>query len=386
MKIFRVLLVASAAFFIACTASAQNAGTVTNHAFAIGKGAGVQGYTSLLCASAQLAVGQSAADPICRTLTGDVTLSAAGVTAIGANKVTLGMMATLAADNMVGNPTGSTATPQAFPLVNCSNALTYSTSTHTFGCNATAGTGTVTQVVCGTGLDGGTITATGTCSLSAARRTLPTTQGPFTTGTGATYTTPANVLWIEVWFVGGGGGSGGTGTPGATAGGTGGTTTFNSVTAIGGGGGTISSLTTATPVLGGAGGTGGTGTVTWRKNGAAGGAGEGYSSGTANAMGGIGGDAPGQGGGGRASVTTTPGSAGSTCGGGAGGSGASSGTFGGSGGGGGGEVAYLIIGSPSATYTYTVGAGGTAGTNGTSGSTGAAGGAGCVFVIEHYGT
>jgi hypothetical protein len=80
-----------AAFFIA-SAQAQNAGTVTSHAFAIGKGAGHSGYTSLLCTSAQLAVGQSAADPICRTITGDVTINAAGVTAIGATKVTSAML------------------------------------------------------------------------------------------------------------------------------------------------------------------------------------------------------------------------------------------------------------------------------------------------------
>lgn len=88
----RLLAVASAAFFVASSALAQTSGTVTQHAFAIGKGAGQTGYVSLLCGSAQLAVGQSAAAPICRTLTGDVTLTAAGVTAIGATKVTSAML------------------------------------------------------------------------------------------------------------------------------------------------------------------------------------------------------------------------------------------------------------------------------------------------------
>lgn len=64
-------------------ACAQGAGTVANHAYAIGKGPGVSGYTSMLCTSAQLAVGQAAADPICRTVTGDWTLSAAGVATLG---------------------------------------------------------------------------------------------------------------------------------------------------------------------------------------------------------------------------------------------------------------------------------------------------------------
>lgn len=92
MKILRLIAVASAAFFIAGTALGQNAGSVTNHAFVIGKGAGQTGYTSLLCGSAQLAVGQSAADPICRTISGDITISASGVVAIGAGKVTSAML------------------------------------------------------------------------------------------------------------------------------------------------------------------------------------------------------------------------------------------------------------------------------------------------------
>lgn len=84
----KIFLGALGAFFIVSSALAQNAGTVTNHAFALGKGPGTSGYTSLLCTSAQLAVGQTSADPICQTITGDVTISAAGVTAIGATKVT----------------------------------------------------------------------------------------------------------------------------------------------------------------------------------------------------------------------------------------------------------------------------------------------------------
>lgn len=162
-KIIRVLTVAAAAFFVAGTALAQNAGTVTSHAFAIGKGPGQQSFTSLLCASGQIAVGQSSADPSCKTLTGDVTLGATGVTAIGANKVSLGMMATLAADKLIGNPSGSTATPAAFSLVNCANALTYSTSSHAFGCNTSAGTGTITSIAA----DGGATTDTGSAITSS---------------------------------------------------------------------------------------------------------------------------------------------------------------------------------------------------------------------------
>jgi hypothetical protein len=87
----RFLKVLSAALVLSSPALAQT-GTVTNHAFALGKGAGVTGYTSLLCTSAQLAVGQAAADPICQTISGDVTISAGGVTAIGGTKITSAML------------------------------------------------------------------------------------------------------------------------------------------------------------------------------------------------------------------------------------------------------------------------------------------------------
>jgi hypothetical protein len=89
MRFLKVLI---AALVLSSPALAQT-GTVTNHAFAIGKGPGVTGYTSLPCALAQLPVGQTSADPICQTITGDVTISAGGVTAIGTAKVTAGMIA-----------------------------------------------------------------------------------------------------------------------------------------------------------------------------------------------------------------------------------------------------------------------------------------------------
>ncbi|TAK59217.1 hypothetical protein EPO14_00135, partial [Patescibacteria group bacterium] len=57
---------------------------------------------------------QSAGDYI-TALTGDVTATGPGsaVATIGANKVTLGMLATLSANSIIGNITGSTATPTA---------------------------------------------------------------------------------------------------------------------------------------------------------------------------------------------------------------------------------------------------------------------------------
>jgi Phage Tail Collar Domain len=56
---------------------------------------------------------------------------------------------------------GST-TANAIAVPNCSGALTYSTTSHTLGCNNSAGTGTVTSTVC----NGVTITTSGSCPPS----------------------------------------------------------------------------------------------------------------------------------------------------------------------------------------------------------------------------
>lgn len=56
-------------------------------------------------------------------LSGDITTSAGSLaTTIGANKVTLGMLATLAANSVIGNSTGSTATPTAVAMVSTNTA------------------------------------------------------------------------------------------------------------------------------------------------------------------------------------------------------------------------------------------------------------------------
>lgn len=56
-------------------------------------------------------------------LSGDVSVSAgSNTTAIGANKVTLGMQATLAANSAIANATGATATPTAVPMTSAATA------------------------------------------------------------------------------------------------------------------------------------------------------------------------------------------------------------------------------------------------------------------------
>lgn len=145
MKLLRLIAVASAAFFVV-SAQAQTSGTVTNHAFAIGKGAGQTGFTSLLCAATQLAVGQTSANPACKTLSGDLTMDADGVTAIGANKVTDAMIRQSDALSLIGrsaNSTGNVADISAVAGSGCA----YREVSNTIGCGELATTALGANIV-----------------------------------------------------------------------------------------------------------------------------------------------------------------------------------------------------------------------------------------------
>jgi hypothetical protein len=82
-----------------------------------------------------------------------------------------------ATDTIIGYWASTVAS--ALAINNCANALTYSTSTHTFGCNAVAGTGTVTTA--GTGLSltgaGSTLNLALTNATLQASPTNPTGTG-----------------------------------------------------------------------------------------------------------------------------------------------------------------------------------------------------------------
>lgn len=195
------------------------------------------------------------------------------------------------------------------------------------------------------------------------------TRTVLTSGSGATYTTPAGATRINVRMVGGGAGGGG-----ATAnnGVIGGNTTFGTLTAGGGSPGVANS---------GAGGDGGTssgGDIN-----IAGGAGCGAfvnSDASVTVGGGNGGNSV-FAGGGKSSQGISGGNAATNSGGGGGGAGAAAGVNTGGGGGAGGYVEKLIV-SPSATFTYTVGAGGAGGAAG--GAPGGNGAAGIIIVDEYY--
>lgn len=194
------------------------------------------------------------------------------------------------------------------------------------------------------------------------------TRQVFTSGSGATYTTPTGATRINVRLVGGGGGGAAATANSGTAGNN---TTFGSLTGNGGGGGTTS---------GGVGGTGGSasgGDINIPGTSGGGGSGGG---GSGFGPGGDGGSSVfgGAGGGGNNLNSGYNASANSGSGGGGGGSNSSNS------GGGGGAGGYVekIITAPSATYTYTVGAAANGGAAGT--EAGGNGAAGIIIVDEFY--
>lgn len=244
--------------------------------------------------------------------------------------------------------------------------------------NVLLGNGTSPVQFVAPGTSGNILQSNGTTWQSVAYK-VPTLQ-IFTAGSG-TYTTPAGVLYLKIKLNGGGGGGGGSGSTGVTAGGTGGTTTFGSsfLTANGGTGGT------APP--GGSGSTAAGGTATGGDINLTGGTGAGKPGGVNNAVNaGTGGSNPlGFGGPGSSANSTVSEDGFPGIGYGAGGGGASNNLLS-TGGGGGGSGGYLekIVGTPSASYAYSVGSAGSAGTAGTGGNAGGSGTSAIIYVEEHY--
>ena len=217
----------------------------------------------------------------------------------------------------------------------------------------------------GTGIVCSKSGVTGTLSVTVTGITIQT----FTSGSG-TYTTPANVKWIRIRLVGGGGGAAGSGTAAGTSPTIGGNTTFSTLTGSGGNFGII-----ASPGVNGGAASGGDLNIAGQNGGSGNGAANtaGLSGGSSIlGFGGFGGPVNGP----------VPGLNASGYGGGGGGASAASGNPGGAGAAGG--YVEKIINTPAATYSYAVGAAGTAGGAGTLGAAGGAGTAGVIIVEEHY--
>ena len=200
----------------------------------------------------------------------------------------------------------------------------------------------------------------------------PPTTKIFTVGSG-TYTTPANVAWIEMTIVGGGAGGGGGGN--GAAGTVGGNTTFGGWVAGGGNGGFAGG--------GGAGGQPSGTTPTWAVAGGNGGA---ANNATSYACGAMGGNSTLGGAGGGGAPASGAGSFGqvNTGGGGGGGAAPTSAGINGGGGGGAGATVFVLITSPTVSYSYSVGSAGAGGSAGSGGGAGGNGSLGIIIVIEHY--
>lgn len=271
-----------------------------------------------------------------------------------------------------------------------SGALKYATIAETVGALASGVSSLDSKTGAFTSGNGLESTGSNVLQLTPARRTLPTTQ-VFAGGTSGTYTTPSNVLWIEIVGIGaGGGGGGGQNTSAAS---TGGSTCWNT-----------SGAACTTPVFQASAGTGGA-SIAPGTGGSVSGSGTaflamaGQGGGTAsipgvgaNAGGGVGGSSGCGGSGGAGSIGNSAAIGPTGFGGGGGGGGATNGTLTGSGGygGGGGACFHAIINSPAASYTYAVGAGGSGAAGGSSsssvGGAGAVGAPGRLIIIEHYGS
>lgn len=286
------------------------------------------------------------------------------------------------------NRGGTGATSLGSTINNTGSTLNCTTgTTGQLGCLRPDGTtitvsgGVITSVgSAATSISVGTTTIVGGSSGQAlfnnggvlgSRSVVPTVQR-FTSGSG-TYTTPANVLYIRLRMIGGGG----SGSNLTTNGGDGGNTCWNTTGAActspvlqaGGGAAGVSPATTG---FGGAGGTiSGSSTCSiWSVAGGKGG-------GKTSVLGSPGGDGGNGFAGGGPGVTRNDSAINSPANTGAGGQGVADTGSGGGSGGGAGAYCETLIASPAATYTYAIGAGGTAPLN-------AGGGGSGYLVVEEY--
>ena len=259
-----------------------------------------------------------------------------------------------------------------------SGAVTFS---NTLTANSTAtfnSTTTVPTVATGDVSTNAASTALVAAKIAAVAPVAPQTT-VYTSGSG-TYATPAGALYLEVEMVGAGSGGGGAGA-GSSVGTAGGATTFGGMTANGGNATPAYNSTThpaAATALGGnlniSGALGGNSAVI---NTSSVGAGQVPS----------GADCPPFGTGGVYGYWNNSGVGQAATGFGAGGGGASSnGNFNITSGWGGnaGAYSYANLTTPSATYSYGVGAAGSGGSAGTNGNTGGAGAPGLIKIVAHF--
>lgn len=267
-------------------------------------------------------------------------------------------------------PTGATNYAFTISSGNATIGATFTNNAQTFTVLSTVASSLV--VYCsgtGTPAASGTLTKVGGSGDSTL--TFSAFSGAYVTASGA--------LYLKIRATGGGGGGCGSGTASLGSGGNGGATTFgiSLISANGGIGATGGQE-------GGLGGTSslGSGPIGTAASGN-GGVAAGNGSGTGSAGGGAGGAGLFGGAAKGAPIATAGNAAIANSGGGGGGAGGGSTAYAGGGGGAGGFVD-AIISSPSAIYSYSIGAAGAAGSTNTGGNPGGAGSIGYIEVTEHY--
>lgn len=183
MKLIKLLQVASAAFFFAGSAFAQTSGTVSNHAIAVGKGAGQTGFTSVACADTLFLSGVSGLDPACRALVG-ADLPFPAVSTLG------GVKSLAAATNqfLTGLGTDGVFTRAQPAFSNLSGSATCA--------QLPAHTGDVTTAAgsCATAIGAGKVTNTMIAAMTSAQLagiiSDETGSGPLVFATSPVFTTP----------------------------------------------------------------------------------------------------------------------------------------------------------------------------------------------------
>jgi hypothetical protein len=239
------------------TITAAGGGTgltsLTAHAVLLGEGTGNVAFATIGTAGRLLIDQGASTDPAFETMSGDATLASTGAITVAALAITYAKMQHASASTLLGNPTGSAASPSEITL---GSGLSFSGTTLVA---SGGGSSTITLTVpANMSVTGSPLTGTGTLAISASTPNVQVflSSGSYTIPTGATF------VRVEVFGSGGGGGGGGTAASGPMYGGGG-----------GGGGGwsemtfRAADLTSPVTITMGAAGTGGTGAASSGANG-----------------------------------------------------------------------------------------------------------------------